>query len=120
MVHSFPTRRSSDLDAVASACWDRQYEEFPDLQLWLVDDDEIRPEMLVARVQVDVWGTGGTTQETLDCKAIGAVLRSVARDLTGVWAGATISNAVAGQIIPSPDTTTGRTRFVVDLQIHLS
>ena len=27
-------------DAVASVCWDRQYEEYPDLQLWLVDDDD--------------------------------------------------------------------------------
>ena len=27
-------------DAVASVCWNRQYEEFPDLQLWLVDDDD--------------------------------------------------------------------------------
>jgi GNAT superfamily N-acetyltransferase len=26
-------------DAVASVYWDRQYEEYPDLQLWLVDDD---------------------------------------------------------------------------------
>ncbi len=27
-------------DPVASVCWDRQYEEFPDLQLFLVDDDD--------------------------------------------------------------------------------
>ena len=27
-------------DAVASVYWDRQYEEYPDLQLWLVDDDD--------------------------------------------------------------------------------
>ena len=27
-------------DAVASVCWDRQYEEFPDLQLFLVDDGD--------------------------------------------------------------------------------
>lgn len=27
-------------DTVANAHWDRQYEEFPDLQLWLVDDDD--------------------------------------------------------------------------------
>jgi hypothetical protein len=27
-------------DAVANAHWDRQYEEFPDLQLYLVDDDD--------------------------------------------------------------------------------
>ena len=27
-------------DAVAGAYWDRQYEEFPDLQLFLVDDED--------------------------------------------------------------------------------
>lgn len=27
-------------DAVASVYWDRQYEQYPDLQLWLVDDDD--------------------------------------------------------------------------------
>ena len=27
-------------DAVANVYWDRQYEEYPDLQLWLVDDDD--------------------------------------------------------------------------------
>jgi hypothetical protein len=27
-------------DAVASVCWDRQYAEFPDLQLFLMDDDD--------------------------------------------------------------------------------
>lgn len=27
-------------DAVANAFWDRQYEEFPDLQLYLLDDDD--------------------------------------------------------------------------------
>lgn len=27
-------------DAVANVCWNRQYEEFPDLQLYLVDDED--------------------------------------------------------------------------------
>jgi hypothetical protein len=27
-------------DAVANKVWNRQYEEYPDLQLWLVDDDD--------------------------------------------------------------------------------
>ena len=27
-------------DAVANVCWDRQYEEFPDLQLFLLDDGD--------------------------------------------------------------------------------
>ena len=27
-------------DAVANRLWNRQYEDYPDLQLWLVDDDD--------------------------------------------------------------------------------
>jgi hypothetical protein len=91
---------------------------WPLLVLSLVDDDELRPETLSARVQVDVWGNGNTTQDVLDCKAIAAVIRSVARDLKGSWP-ANISNSVAGQVIPNPDTTSGRARFIVDLQLEL-
>jgi hypothetical protein len=91
---------------------------WPLLVLSLVDDDELRPETLSARVQVDVWGNGNTTQDVLDCKAIAAVIRSVARDLKGSWP-ANISNSVAGLVIPNPDTTSGRARFIVDLQLEL-
>ena len=93
---------------------------YPLLVLTLVDEDEVRPEAVVARVQADVWGAGGSTQQVIDAKAIVAVLRSVARDLKGSWSGATISNAVAGQVVPSPDTTTSRARFVVDLLVQLT
>lgn len=93
---------------------------YPMLVLSLVDDDEIRPETLSARVQVDVWGDGNTTQDVLDCKAIAAVVRSVARDLRRSWPEATITNAAAGQIIPSPDSTSGRARFIVDLLLELN
>lgn len=90
---------------------------YPLLVVSLVDDDELRPETLAARVQVDVWGKGNSTQDVLDCKAIAAVVRSVARDLKGT---AGISNSVSGQIIPSPDPTAGRARFIVDLQLELN
>lgn len=93
---------------------------YPLLVLSLVDEDEIRPETLSARVQVDVWGVGGSNQQVIDTKAIASVIRSVARDLKGSWSGATISNAVAGQVIPNPDATTSRARFVVDLQLELT
>jgi Protein of unknown function (DUF3168) len=92
---------------------------YPLLVLTLVDSDEIRPDTLGARVQVDVWGSGGSNQQVIDTHAIAAVIRSVARDLKGSWSGASISNAVAGQVIPNPDTTTSRARFVVDLQVEL-
>ena len=89
---------------------------YPLLVLSLVDEDELRPETLTARVQVDVWGAGGTPQQVIDTHAIAAVLRSVARDLRG----SNISNAVAGQVIPSADVPTGRARFIVDLLLELN
>lgn len=93
---------------------------YPLLVLSIVDADELRPETLTARVQADVWGDGNDTQAVLDCEAIAAVLRSVARNLVGTWGGASISNAVAGQAIPQPDSTTGRARMIVDLQLELN
>lgn len=93
---------------------------YPLLVLTLVDEDELRPETASARVQVDVWAAGGTPQQLVDCKAIAAVVRSVARDLRGTWSGATISNAVAAQVIPSADVPTGRARFIVDLLLELN
>ena len=93
---------------------------YPLLVLSLVDDDELRPETLTARVQVDVWGKGNSTQDVLDCKAIAARVRSVARDLRGTWAAGTVSNSVAGLIVPNPDDTTGRARAVVDLLLEIN
>lgn len=97
---------------------------YPLLVVSLVDDDELRPETLIARVQVDVWGAGKSVADVRQCKAIAAVVRSVARDLQGAWAwtggSATISLSVAGQIIPNPDTTSGRARFIVDLELHIN
>lgn len=97
---------------------------YPIWVLSLVDDDELRPETLTARVQVDVWGDGNTPDDLVATKASASVLRSVARDLRGAWSGswgtASISNSVAGQIIPNPDTTGGRARYIVDLLLELN
>ncbi len=93
---------------------------YPLIVLSIVDSDELRPETLTARVQADVWGKGNSTQDTLDTEAIAAVIRSVARNLVGTWGGASISNAVAGQAIPQPDSTTGRARTIVDLQLEVN
>lgn len=92
---------------------------YPLVVLSIVDADELRPETLTARVQADIWGKGNTTQDALDTEAIAAVIRSVARDLVGTWGGASISNSVAGQAIPQPDSTTGRARTIVDLQLEI-
>jgi hypothetical protein len=93
---------------------------YPLIVLSIVDADELRPETLTARVQADIWGKGKENQDVLDTEAIAAVLRSVARSLVGTWGSAAISNSVAGQAIPSPDSTTGRARTIVDLLIDLN
>lgn len=93
---------------------------FPLIVLTNVDAEELRPETLTARVQADVWGAGNATQDVLDCEAIAAVLRSIARNLVGTWGGAAISSAVAGQAVPNPDSTTGRARTIVDLQLEVN
>lgn len=93
---------------------------YPLIVLSIVDNDELRPETLTARVQADVWGKGNSTQDGLDTEAIAAVLRSVARNLVGTWSGGTIGNAVAGQAVPQPDSTTGRARTIVDLQLEVN
>ena len=92
---------------------------YPLVVLTVVDSDELRPETLTARVQADVWGEGNSTQDVLDTEAVVAVIRSVARSLVGTWGGAAISNAVAGQAIPQPDTETGRARTIVDLLLEI-
>lgn len=93
---------------------------WPLIVLTLIDDDELRPETLTARIQADVWGAGNTTQDTLDCKLIASTIRSVARDMRGTWGAAQVSNAVAGPIVPSPDDTTGRARQIVDLLLEIN
>lgn len=94
---------------------------WPLLIVSLVDDDELRPETLTVRIQVDVWGEGNNVQQVLDSKAIAATVRSVARDLNGDYAPAgKIRGCVAGQVIPNPDTTNGRARHIVDLTFQLN
>lgn len=93
---------------------------YPIWVLSLVDDIELRPETLDVRVQVDVWGDGDTAQDLADAKASAAVLRASARDLNGDWAAGKIRGCVAGLIVPNPDPTGGRVRYIVDLTFELN
>lgn len=93
---------------------------WPLLIVSLVDDDELRPETLQVRVQVDAWGNGNTVQDVLDSKTLAATVRSVARDLNGDWPTGKVRGCVAGQVIPNPDTTNGRARHIVDLTFQLN
>jgi len=93
---------------------------YPLWALSLVDDIELRPETLAVRVQADVWGAGPTAQNLADAKASAALLRAVARDLNGDWPSGKIRGCVAGLIVPNPDPTAGRVRFIVDLEFQLN
>lgn len=86
----------------------------------LVDDDELRPETLDVRVQVNCWGAGSSTIDSDSCEDTASTVRSIARDLNGDWAEGKIRNCVAGLIIPAPDPKTGRARHVVDLTFELN
>jgi hypothetical protein len=95
---------------------------YPLLVVSLVDDDEERPEAMIARVQVDVWGKGKSIVDLNECRMVANIVRSVARDMRGAWSGtwgsASITLCAPGQIIPNPDETSGRARFICDLEIH--
>ena len=82
-------------DAVASVCWDRQYEEYPDLQLWLVDDDDrlIAESNAVAipfgpdELPDDGWDAAlGQAFEGRPAKAVSAIAISVGVDQRGAGA----------------------------------
>jgi len=93
---------------------------FPLLVVTSVDEAESpEPAIGEARVQVDVWGKllselGAQTQARL----ITRTLQSVVRDLRGTWTAGHIVNSAHLNTIPQPDPDSGRTRFIVDLQIN--
>ena len=90
-------------DAVASVCWDRQYEEYPDLQLWLVDDDDrlIAESNAVAipfgpdELPDDGWDAAlGQAFEGRPAKAVSAIAISVGVDHRGKGLSKTMLDAM--------------------------
>lgn len=93
-----------------------------ELMLWvltLVDAAELRPETNTCRVQVDIWGSGSSSQNTLDAEDSAALLRSVTRDLDGDWVSGKIRACTPVRTLPSPDPS-GRARVIVDLEFQLN
>ena len=90
-------------DAVASVCWYRQYEEYPDLQLWLVDDDDrlIAESNAVAipfgpdKLPDDGWDAAlGQAFEGQPAKAVSAIAISVGVDHRGEGLSKTMLDAM--------------------------
>lgn len=102
----------------------RIYDRIPASPTWPllvvsdVDIQELEWHTWLARVQVDVWGAGGSQADWQQVRTIARTLYSVARDLRGSWTAGDISNAAPLIIVPAPDETTGRARLVVDLQLE--
>lgn len=89
---------------------------YPRIRLNLISDDEERdPSLGYARVQADCWGDGDDPDATAAALALARTVRAVARDLQGTYAAGVIASCDPGLIIPAPDPTTGRARYVVDL-----
>jgi hypothetical protein len=106
----------------------RMYDRVPATPTWplivfiSVDDNEAgEPTRGSSRVQADVWGRSGSPTDTAEAKTIARTLRAVARDFKGTYGGVgTVSSASAAFIVPQPDPTTGRARFVVDILLETS
>jgi hypothetical protein len=94
-------------DAVASVCWDRQYEEFPDLQLFLLDDDDrlIAESNAVAipfgpdELPDDGWDAAlGQAFEGRPAKAVSAIAISVGVDQRGKGLSKTMLDAMRNAV----------------------
>lgn len=92
---------------------------YPLLVVTSVDSGESdEPTIGDARVQVDVWGRPlAEVNARSQAWTVTATLISVIRDLRGTWTAGKIVNSALLNTIPQPDDTSGRTRYIVDLQI---
>jgi hypothetical protein len=86
--------------------------------LTVIDEVELEWHTGQPRVQVDVWGAGSTATDAANALTIARTVRSITRDLRGTWTAGDISNAAPSTIIPAPDQTTGRARYVIDLLLE--
>jgi hypothetical protein len=91
---------------------------WPLLVLTVIDEVELEWHTGQPRVQVDVWGAGSTATDAANALTIARTVRSVTRDLRGSWTAGDISNAAPSTIVPAPDQTTGRARYVIDLLLE--
>lgn len=93
---------------------------YPLLVVTSVDGGESpEPAIGESRVQVDVWGRPlADLNARTQAWTITATVLSVVRDLRGTWTAGKIVNSAHLNTIPQPDEASGRTRYIVDLQIN--
>lgn len=93
---------------------------WPQLIVSTVDDGEAAdPTLGVARVQNDCWGAGATDADTAAARLLARTLRAAARDLKGTYPSGTVVDCAPLLFIAAPDPTTGRARFILDLQVRV-
>lgn len=93
---------------------------YPLLVVTSVDGSESdEPVIGEDRVQIDVWGRPlAELNARTDARTLAATVKSVVRDLRGTWTAGKIVNSAHLNTVPQPDDTSGRTRYIVDLQIN--
>ena len=92
---------------------------YPLYEVFVVDTGEAGDPVLgESRVQVNCWGGGNGPNYDQQALLMARTVRSVARDLKGIYAGGTITGCAPGLIVPAPDSDTGRARFIIDLIIE--
>src|SRR5215207_5337282 len=93
---------------------------WPLLVVSTVDDAESpEPAFGESRVQVDVWGAGGSDTQTAQARLIARTVWQAARDLDGSYTSGVIVHCTPLISVPAPDPETGRARFVVDLSVTI-
>lgn len=70
-----------------------------------------------ARVQANCWAAGGSDTQTAEARLLARTVWSSARDLVGTYTAGKVITATPLIFISAPDPTTGRARFIVDIQV---
>lgn len=111
--------------AVTALVGTRMYDRIPALPTWpllvidTVDEAETDWHTWEARVQVDAWGSGPSSNDEQQARLIARTIVASMRDLKGSWSSGDIVNVGMANMIPAPDDETGRARFVIDLMVQV-
>lgn len=103
-------------DRVAGTVW-------PMLVVGTVSETpDVEPRVTSALMQVDCWGRGGGPSDVAEARLLARTVRAACPDLRGPRPPAAGSIAVAAfdLLLPQPDTTTGRARFVVQISLTIT
>ena len=110
--------------AITAMVGTRIYDRVPASPAWplivldTVDESEIEWHTWQARVSVNVWGAGPTSNDEANARTIARAIVAYSRDLRGGWTAGHIRACWHIVTVPAPDETTGRARFVVDVMVE--